>query len=134
MASKRDKAADWHRNGLNLATDPRRLAELLAELRSRSVPTLRDRWNRVRYNLVLALQAGLAAGLSWVIVTSWLKNPDPVFAPIAAVGTLAASVGQRFRRTVELIIGVTVGIAIGEVFILLFGIGGGSSPGSSPWP
>ncbi|MFD0822368.1 aromatic acid exporter family protein, partial [Micromonospora zhanjiangensis] len=124
MASKRDKAADWHRNGLNLATDPRRLAELLAELRSRSVPTLRDRWNRVRYNLVLALQAGLAAGLSWVIVTSWLKNPDPVFAPIAAVGTLAASVGQRFRRTVELIIGVTVGIAIGEVFILLFGIGG----------
>ncbi|HEX7746400.1 MAG TPA: FUSC family protein, partial [Micromonosporaceae bacterium] len=37
--------------------------------------------------------------------------------------TLAASVGQRLRRTVELIFGVAVGVAVGDALVYLLGTG-----------
>ncbi|GAB3957109.1 hypothetical protein GCM10027614_71560 [Micromonospora vulcania] len=52
-----------------------------------------------------------------------LHVSQPVFAPISAVSTLAASVGQRLRRTIELIIGVTVGVVIGDLLLTLIGTG-----------
>jgi uncharacterized membrane protein YgaE (UPF0421/DUF939 family) len=123
VAWKRDKPTGRPLGSLPLGVDRDQVSGLLAEARRKSGPTLRDRIYRVRFNLILALQAGAAAGLAWIIVHDLLNNPDPVFAPIAAVGTLAASIGQRFRRTIELIIGVTVGIAIGDIFIFAFGVG-----------
>lgn len=100
-------------------------AELLGEVRQRSRTTARDRWDAVRYNAVLALQAGLAAGLAWVASADLVGNPEPVFAPISAIGTVASSVGQRLRRTVELIIGVAVGIGVGDFLVVV--------AGSGPW-
>ncbi|MBM0202207.1 FUSC family protein [Micromonospora sp. STR1s_5] len=84
---------------------------------------MRDRVRRVRTIGGLALQAGLAAALSWFVAHSLLHVSQPVFAPISAVSTLAASVGQRLRRTVELIIGVTVGVLIGDLLLLVIGTG-----------
>ena len=52
-----------------------------------------------------------------------LHVSQPVFAPISAVSTLAASVGQRLRRTVELIIGVTVGVLVGDLLLTVTGTG-----------
>lgn len=104
--------------------DAARIAEAADQLRHRSKATLHDRLHRVRSALGLAVQAGLAAALAWVISHQLLGNPQPVFAPISAVGTLAASVGQRLRRTVELIIGVAVGVALGDLLIYLLGAGG----------
>ncbi|WP_438941421.1 FUSC family protein [Micromonospora deserti] len=95
----------------------------MEQLRHRSRATLHDRLHRVRMALGLALQAGLAAGLSWLAAHELLGNPQPVFAPISAVGTLAVSVGQRFRRTIELIIGVAIGVALGDLLIYLLGTG-----------
>ncbi|WP_244367176.1 FUSC family protein [Micromonospora echinofusca] len=95
----------------------------MAQLRHRGHATLRDRIHQVRMSLVLASQAGLAAALSWVAAHELLNNPQPVFAPISAVGTLAASVGQRLRRTIELIIGVALGVLIGDILIYIFGTG-----------
>ncbi|MEV0004735.1 FUSC family protein [Micromonospora sp. NPDC050980] len=90
----------------------------------RSAPTLlADRLRQVRAGAGLAAQAGLAAGISWWVAASLLDIAQPVFAPISAVVTLAASVGQRLRRTVELVIGVAVGILTGDVLIHLAGIG-----------
>ncbi|MEU8156405.1 FUSC family protein [Micromonospora sp. NPDC048986] len=89
----------------------------------RLVVALRDRVRRVRTIGGLALQAGLAAALSWLVAHSLLHVSQPVFAPISAVSTLAASVGQRLRRTVELIIGVTVGVLIGDLLLLVIGTG-----------
>ncbi|BCJ59964.1 FUSC family protein [Micromonospora endophytica] len=103
--------------------DTSRVAETVAQLRHRGRATLHDRLHRVRMTLGLAGQAGLAAGLSWVAAHDLLGNPQPVFAPISAVGTLAVSVGQRFRRTVELIVGVAVGVAIGDLLIYFLGTG-----------
>ncbi|WFE37091.1 FUSC family protein [Micromonospora sp. WMMD998] len=103
--------------------DGPRIAAAMDELRSRSKATLHDRLHRVRTAFGLALQAGLAAGLAYLVAHRLLGNPQPVFAPISAVGTLAASVGQRFRRTVELIVGVAVGVLVGDVLIYLLGTG-----------
>ncbi|SCF33679.1 Uncharacterized membrane protein YgaE, UPF0421/DUF939 family [Micromonospora marina] len=72
---------------------------------------------------LIAAQAGLAAALSWWLASTLLGNPNPVFAPTAAVGTIAAAIGQRTRRTVELLFGVGLGIAIGDGLVLLIGTG-----------
>ncbi|WP_308495274.1 FUSC family protein [Micromonospora purpureochromogenes] len=104
--------------------DSMRIADAVEELRHRSRATLHDRLHRVRMALGLAVQAGLAAALAWVVSYEFMHNPQPVFAPISAVGTLAASVGQRLRRTVELIIGVAVGVFLGDVLIYFLGTGG----------
>lgn len=103
--------------------DGARIADAVEKLRHHGKATLHDRLHRVRMALGLAVQAGLAAGLSWVAAHELLGNPEPVFAPISAVGTLAASVGQRLRRTVELIAGVAVGVAVGDFLIYLVGTG-----------
>lgn len=72
---------------------------------------------------MVAIQAGVAAAIAWVISAEILHTQQPVFAPAAAVGTIASSVGQRLRRTVALIFGVAVGIGIGDVLMLLAGRG-----------
>jgi uncharacterized membrane protein YgaE (UPF0421/DUF939 family) len=100
-----------------------RLARRLAELhRERGVP-LHERISRLRVSGGLAVQAGLAAALAWYIAHDLLGLKSPVFAPIAAVGTLASSVGQRLRRTIELVIGVALGIAVGDALIIATGVG-----------
>lgn len=95
----------------------------LAELQRRSKATLRDRWHRLRGNVLLAVQTGVAAGLAWFVAHTVVGHPQPFFAPIAAVITLAVSVGQRLRRAAELVLGVAVGIAVGDAIILLIGTG-----------
>ncbi|MEU8283213.1 FUSC family protein [Micromonospora sp. NPDC048905] len=98
-------------------------APIVVRLWDRVVATLRDRMRRVRAFGGLAVQAGLAAALAWFVAHELLHVSQPIFAPISAVSTLAASVGQRLRRTVELIIGVTVGVLIGDLLLVLIGTG-----------
>jgi uncharacterized membrane protein YgaE (UPF0421/DUF939 family) len=97
--------------------------DTLTELGQRSRATLADRWRRTRSNLLFAVQAGLAAGLAWIVAHDIIGHPRPFFAPIAAVIVLNVSVGQRLRRTVELVVGVALGILIGDVLIYFIGTG-----------
>lgn len=108
---------------VELELDRERITELTRELRQRSRVTVKDRWHAVRFNLLLALQAAVAAALAWVGSHELIGNPSPVFAPISAIGTVASSVGQRFRRTIELIFGVAVGIGVGDFLVFLAGNG-----------
>src|SRR5690349_19664746 len=101
----------------------RGLTAVLAELRGRSRNGIGAGWSRVRGGFALALQAGLGAGIAWFVAHDVIGRPNPFFAPIAAVITLASSVGQRARRTVELVVGVAIGIGIGDSIILLIGSG-----------
>lgn len=83
----------------------------------------RDTYLRLRTYLIVAVQAGLAAALAWVVAGRLFGNPEPTFAPAAAVGVIAASLGSRARRTVELIVGVVLGIVVGDLLIVAVGTG-----------
>jgi uncharacterized membrane protein YgaE (UPF0421/DUF939 family) len=101
----------------------RRARVALTELGDRSRSRLAGAWLRLRGGYALAIQAGVGAAIAWFIAHELIGRPSPFFAPIAAVITLASSVGQRLRRTTELVIGVALGIGVGDTLILLIGSG-----------
>ncbi|MEH1055189.1 FUSC family protein [Micromonospora sp. CPCC 206171] len=76
-------------------------------------------YDRLRTYLVVAVQAGLAAGLAWFVADSVLDNAQPLFAP----AVIAGAIGKRVRRSVELIAGVVVGAFVGHWLIRLTGTG-----------
>ncbi|MFE9960325.1 aromatic acid exporter family protein [Micromonospora sp. NPDC005299] len=96
---------------------------LVRRWEERSRATERDRWRQLRMYCIVAVQAGLAAGLAWAVARRVGVSTNPVFAPIAAVSTVAAAVGQRLRRTVELVLGVALGIGVADVLIRFTGRG-----------
>ena len=97
---------------------------MIATLRSRvsarvnALPRpLRTRIRRLYLSLQPILQCSIAAGLAWWIALDLLHHSRPFFAPIAAVISLGLSLGQRWRRAVELVVGVSIGILIGDLLI-----------------
>jgi uncharacterized membrane protein YgaE (UPF0421/DUF939 family) len=97
--------------------------QAVLRLRAMRQPSLRERWHRSRTSLILAFQSAVAAGLAWFIASNLLHHKQPVFAPIAAVIVLDISAGQRLRRAAELVFGVALGIAVGDVLIYEIGTG-----------
>ncbi|MFD4674649.1 aromatic acid exporter family protein [Lentzea sp. NPDC058450] len=80
------------------------------------------RWRAAALPIV---QCGLSAGIAWLVATMVIGHPHPFFAPIAAVVCLGVSLGQRLRRVGELVVGVSVGVGVGDALI--------SWIGSGPW-
>ncbi|TYC25147.1 hypothetical protein FXF52_07580 [Micromonospora sp. MP36] len=72
---------------------------------------------------VISVQAGLATAAAWIIATDYLGRNAPVFAPAAALATIASATGQRTRQTVELLIGVGLGITVSDAVLYLIGSG-----------
>jgi uncharacterized membrane protein YgaE (UPF0421/DUF939 family) len=93
-------------------------------LRTRAADAVRERWHRLRALAVVVVQTSVAAAVSWVLASRVVGNPEPVFAPISAVITLGISTGQRYRRAIELVLGVALGIAVGDALIWFIGTGG----------
>ncbi|MDG4798798.1 FUSC family protein [Micromonospora sp. WMMD1082] len=83
----------------------------------------RERRRTLELYAILAVQAGVAAALAWTVAHEVLHHPSPVFAPTAAVGTIAAAIGRRTRRTVELLLGVLAGLLVGDALIAIIGTG-----------
>ncbi|MFI7604931.1 aromatic acid exporter family protein [Micromonospora sp. NPDC049366] len=83
------------------------------------------RLRQLEITLVIAVQSGLAAALAALLAQHLLGPGAHVFAPAAAVATIATAIGQRARRTFELLAGVGLGIVIGD--LLRFALGNG------PW-
>ena len=83
----------------------------------------RDARRRLRLEAVIAVQAGIAAGVAWFLAAQVLHHNRPFFAPISAVIVLGGASGQRWRRALELVLGVGLGILLGDLAIWLFGIG-----------
>jgi uncharacterized membrane protein YgaE (UPF0421/DUF939 family) len=97
--------------------------DVLAELSQEGARRVIDRARRVRASLLLALQSGMAAGIAWYVAHNVVGHPRPFFAPISAVVVLGVSVGQRWRRAVELVAGVALGILVGDLLIYFIGTG-----------
>ncbi|WP_066164230.1 FUSC family protein [Gordonia hydrophobica] len=86
-------------------------------------PTVRDRVRRLWLSSVPIAQCAIAAGLAWFVAFDLLNHQRPFFAPIAAVVSLGLSLARRWRRSVELIFGVSIGILVGDVVITWIGSG-----------
>ncbi|MEU3009567.1 aromatic acid exporter family protein [Nocardia asteroides NBRC 15531] len=78
---------------------------------------------RLRLSAIPIIQCSLGAALAWFIAHNVIGHPDPFFAPTAAVVSIGISFGARIRRSVELVVGVAVGIGIGDLFIAQVGTG-----------
>ncbi len=70
----------------------------------------------------IILQATVAAWLAY-LAASLVGHQEPFFAPIAAVATLAISLGSRMRRSAELVVGNAVGILLADLLIARIGAG-----------
>nr|WP_255622243.1 FUSC family protein [Tessaracoccus sp. OS52] len=81
------------------------------------------RVSRWRSRLFIIIQISLAAGLSWWIAQRLLGHETPFLAVVASIVCLGFSFGQRLWRAAEIAIGVTVGVALGDLFWHWFGHG-----------
>ncbi|SHE55357.1 FUSC family protein [Streptoalloteichus hindustanus] len=84
---------------------------------------VRRRLRRLARTALPILQCAIAAGLAWVVAKDLVGHARPFFAPIAGVVVLGVSLGQRLRRVGELVVGVSVGIGVGDLLISLIGSG-----------
>ncbi len=84
---------------------------------------LRARARVLRAAGVTLLQTAVAAGIAWHLAHDVLGHKNAFFAPVAAVIALGLAPGGRTRRTVEMVVGVAVGIAIGDLLISAIGTG-----------
>jgi len=68
-------------------------------------------------------QCALAAGVAWTLAEHLLGHTRPFFACVAAVVCLGVRASQRLRRVGELAVGVTVGVAVGDLLVNVIGTG-----------
>jgi uncharacterized membrane protein YgaE (UPF0421/DUF939 family) len=76
---------------------------------------------RVRDAVWPAVLAAGAAGVAWFLAHSVLGHPQPIFAPIAAIVGLAGSAGERAERAIEMLVGVSAGVAVGQLLVPVLG-------------
>lgn len=107
------------------ALDSERRRELLEAAATRSLHSSHSAWERLRESGWPLVQTAVAATVAWAVAANLLGHRSPFFAPIAAIVSLAATRGQRARRAVELIVGVAIGIGVGELLTRAIGIGVG---------
>ena len=111
------RVADAHR------TLSERAAPLIEEAAERSRISARTRAERLRDAARTILQATLAATAAWLIAKELIGHAAPFFAPVSAIITLGLTQGERGRRAVEVILGVTLGIAVADLFVIGLGAG-----------
>jgi hypothetical protein len=97
-----------------------------APVRQRVVSACVRAWRRVREDAWLLVQRTAAATIAWLLAQQISDHPDPFFAPIAAVVSLNTPLGERGLNALRLLLGVFVGIAAGEITLVLLQGGYGS--------
>ena len=70
------------------------------------------------------LQTAVAATVTWEIARRWLHHGRPIFAAITAIVAMGFTAGRRGRKAALIVIGVALGIVLGD--LLLRNIGSGS--------
>src|SRR5215217_8827646 len=89
----------------------------------RSRLSARARAERLRHAARAIVQATLAATTAWLVATEVVGHTRPFFAPVAAMITLGLTQGERGRRALEVMLGVTLGIAVADLLVLQLGSG-----------
>ena len=76
---------------------------------------------RVRANAVWLAQAAIATSVAWILAQQLFGHERPIFAPVAALIGVSASLGQRRRAAVEMVIGIALGVGIADALVVLIG-------------
>ncbi|WP_181449251.1 FUSC family protein [Nonomuraea aridisoli] len=84
---------------------------------------LHQRLTRLRAMAPPIVQCAVAAGLAWMVATEAVGHSRPFFAPIAVVICIGVGLGQRLRRAAELVVGVSLGIGVGDLLVSWIGTG-----------
>jgi hypothetical protein len=105
--------------------DSERRHDLLDAAAARSRRSSRGAVARLRENMWPVVQTAVAAALAWLVAVHILGDPSPFFAPVAAIMSLAATRGQGLRRAIELVLGVALGIGLGDLLRRALGVGVG---------
>ncbi len=96
---------------------------LIEEATERSRDSMRTRWQRVRTAWRTMVQASVAAALAWWVAVHVWGHQAPFFAPVAAIIATGQSYTERGRRAIELVIGVSLGVAVADVMLSQLGTG-----------
>jgi hypothetical protein len=72
---------------------------------------------RLAANAWVIAQSGVAAGLSWWLAQTFLHQPQTAFAPFAAIVVLLGGTGGRGPRALRVVLGVSVGVGVGELLV-----------------
>jgi uncharacterized membrane protein YgaE (UPF0421/DUF939 family) len=94
---------------------------MLEEAVERSRP--RTIAERLRENWSWFAQTALATSAAWLLAQHLFGHERPIFAPVAALIGVSASLGQRRRTAVEMMIGIALGIGIADALVVLIGDG-----------
>lgn len=68
-------------------------------------------------------QCSVGAALAWIVAIELLGHPRPFFAPISVLVCVGVGLGQRLRRVAELVIGVSLGVGVGDLLVGWIGSG-----------
>jgi uncharacterized membrane protein YgaE (UPF0421/DUF939 family) len=97
------------------------LQPLIEEATSRV--SMRSRWMRVRVAWRTMVQAAVAASLAWWVAIHVWGHTAPFFAPVSAIIAIGQSYRERGRRAAELVVGVSLGIAVADLLLSWLGTG-----------
>lgn len=118
-------AVDSHRHAARFIRDLTQdlSTDLAPRAARRSKESAKARIGRLRARIYFIVQCSTAAGLSWWIAQHLWDHKMPYLAPVAAIVCLGITFGQRWRRVVEVTVGVATGVFIGSAFAHYFGSG-----------
>lgn len=85
--------------------------------------SFRERVGLLRRRWRLMLRLGVATAVAFGVATQVFGHQQAFFAPIAAVVVITAGAGLRGRILFELVLGVALGVLVGELLILTIGRG-----------
>ncbi|MFV8381588.1 FUSC family protein [Corynebacterium hindlerae] len=92
-------------------------------MRQQAFGRLREGAQRVAVSWPYILQLGITAGLAYWVSLRVFGHPQPFFAPMATIIVLSTQGGDRVRRSIELVLGVAVGVGLGDILIYYVGTG-----------
>ncbi|WP_327590651.1 FUSC family protein [Nonomuraea sp. NBC_00507] len=92
-------------------------------MRTRLSDHVKDRLGTFGLIVPSIAQCAVGAALAWVIARDLLGHPAPFFAPISVLICVGIGLGQRLRRVVELVVGVSLGVGVGDLLVSWIGSG-----------
>lgn len=101
-----------------------RFTEILRTTEQNTRQFIREGIHRVRADFFQSVQIVAASMGAWLFAERVLGHHEPIFAPVAALVSLGYVSGAKHsRRILEVSFGVTLGILIGDLLLILLGHG-----------